>query len=197
MNYFAEVEQAAFNPSNLVPGNHRLPDKMLQGRFSPTTTPPAPPGPNYQLIPSNAPKAPRSPTPARRAMRTDDGGGAGPNYWPNSFAGPAPDPDALEPPLPPGGRGRAPRIRPSQRRLLPARGTVSQGHERPGPRAPHRQHRGPPRRRPAAHQKRQCALFHNADATWARAWPPGWGSTWRSQEARDMTKEERAAATAQ
>jgi catalase len=32
-------------------------------------------------------------------MRTDDNGGAGPNYWPNSFGGPAPDPDSLEPPF--------------------------------------------------------------------------------------------------
>ena len=32
-NYFAEVEQAAFNPSNLVPGIGVSPDKMLQGRL--------------------------------------------------------------------------------------------------------------------------------------------------------------------
>jgi catalase len=33
-------------------------------------------------------------------MRVDDGGGAGPNYWPNSMDGPAPDPAAEEPALP-------------------------------------------------------------------------------------------------
>jgi len=33
-------------------------------------------------------------------MRVDDGGGAGPNYWPNSFGGPAPDEKAMEPPFP-------------------------------------------------------------------------------------------------
>ena len=32
-NYFAEVEQAAFNPANLVPGIGVSPDKMLQGRL--------------------------------------------------------------------------------------------------------------------------------------------------------------------
>jgi catalase len=30
-------------------------------------------------------------------MRVDDNAGGGPNYWPNSFAGPAPDPTAAEP----------------------------------------------------------------------------------------------------
>ncbi len=30
-NYFAEVEQAAFNPANIVPGIGFSPDKMLQG----------------------------------------------------------------------------------------------------------------------------------------------------------------------
>src|SRR5690606_8078289 len=32
-NYFAEVEQAAFNPANVVPGIGFSPDKMLQGRL--------------------------------------------------------------------------------------------------------------------------------------------------------------------
>jgi catalase len=32
-NFFAEVEQAAFNPANLVPGIRFSPDKMLQGRL--------------------------------------------------------------------------------------------------------------------------------------------------------------------
>jgi uncharacterized protein (TIGR02118 family) len=32
-NYFAEVEQAAFNPAHLVPGIGPSPDKMLQGRL--------------------------------------------------------------------------------------------------------------------------------------------------------------------
>ena len=32
-NYFAQVEQAAFEPSNMVPGIAASPDKMLQGRL--------------------------------------------------------------------------------------------------------------------------------------------------------------------
>ena len=32
-NYFAEIEQAAFSPSNIVPGIGFSPDKMLQGRI--------------------------------------------------------------------------------------------------------------------------------------------------------------------
>ncbi len=32
-------------------------------------------------------------------MRVDGGGGSGPNYYPNSFGGPAPDPLAGEPPF--------------------------------------------------------------------------------------------------
>src|SRR3546814_3759106 len=32
-NYFQDVEQAAFNPTNIVPGIGFSPDKMLQGRL--------------------------------------------------------------------------------------------------------------------------------------------------------------------
>jgi len=32
-NYFAEVEQAAFSPANIVPGIGFSPDKMLQARL--------------------------------------------------------------------------------------------------------------------------------------------------------------------
>jgi len=59
-NYFAEVEQAAFNPSNLVPGIGISPDKMLQARvFSYHETHIHRLGPNYHLIPVNAPKSTR------------------------------------------------------------------------------------------------------------------------------------------
>jgi catalase len=57
-NYFAEVEQAAFNPANIVPGIGFSPDKMLQGGCSPTATPSATgSGVNHHLIPVNAPAA--------------------------------------------------------------------------------------------------------------------------------------------
>lgn len=100
-NYFAEVEQAAFCPGNLVPGIAASPDKMLQARiFSYHDTHIHRLGPNYHLIPVNAPKAAAENSYQRDGlMRVDGNGGSGPNYWPNSFGGPAPDPDSLEPPF--------------------------------------------------------------------------------------------------
>jgi catalase len=57
-------------------------------------------GPNYHLIPVNAPKAaPENSYQRDGFMRVDDNGGGGPNYLPNSMGGPAPDADALEPPF--------------------------------------------------------------------------------------------------
>ncbi|UCE36438.1 MAG: catalase [Thermoplasmata archaeon] len=100
-NYFAEVEQAAFCPGNLVPGITASPDKMLQARlFSYHDTHIHRLGPNYQLIPVNAPKnAPEMSYQRDGFMRTDSGGGGGPNYWPNTFNGPGPDISAKEPPF--------------------------------------------------------------------------------------------------
>ena len=100
-NYFAEVEQAAFCPGNVVPGIAISPDKMLQARvFSYHDTHLHRLGPNYHLIPVNAPKgAPENSYQRDGFMRVDAGGGGGPNYYPNSFGGPAPDPTASEPPF--------------------------------------------------------------------------------------------------
>jgi len=93
-NYFTEVEQAAFSPNNFVPGIGPSPDKMLQGRlFSYHDTHLHRLGPNYHLLPINAPKAaPEASYQRDGFMRFDGNGGGGPNYWPNSFGGPAPDP---------------------------------------------------------------------------------------------------------
>ena len=56
-NYFAEVEQAAFSPSNIVPGIGFSPDKMLQGRlFSYGDAQRYRLGVNHNLIPVNAPR---------------------------------------------------------------------------------------------------------------------------------------------
>ncbi|HUV81647.1 MAG TPA: catalase [archaeon] len=98
-NYFAEVEQAAFGPQNLVPGIAASPDKMLQGRlFSYHDTHLHRLGPNYHLLPVNSPKnATENSYQRDGAMRTDPNGGGGPNYWPNSFNGPEPDISAKEP----------------------------------------------------------------------------------------------------
>jgi catalase len=101
VNYFAEVEQAAFSPGNLVPGIAISPDKMLQARvFSYHDTHIHRLGPNYHLIPVNAPKNASENSYQRDGfMRVDANGEGGPNYWPNSFGGPGPDPKAGEPPF--------------------------------------------------------------------------------------------------
>lgn len=98
-NYFAEVEQSAFSPGNLVPGIAPSPDKMLQGRlFSYHDTHRHRLGPNYHLIPVNSPKnAPENSYQRDGFMRTDDNAGDGPNYYPNTLGGPRPDPKAEEP----------------------------------------------------------------------------------------------------
>jgi catalase len=100
-NYFAEVEQAAFSPSNVVPGISFSPDKMLQARV--LSYPDAHRyrlGVNYELLPVNRPHATEACTYHRDgAMRFDDNGGGSPNYEPNSFGGPVEDPRFREPPL--------------------------------------------------------------------------------------------------
>ncbi len=100
-NYFAEVEQSAFCPGNLVPGIAASPDKMLQARlFSYHDTHIHRLGPNYHLLPVNAPKAAPEMCYQRDGfMRFDDNFGGESNYWPNSFGEPAPDPTAEEPPF--------------------------------------------------------------------------------------------------
>jgi catalase len=100
-NYFAEVEQSAFSPGNFVPGIAASPDKMLQARIhSYHDAHLYRLGPNYQLLPVNAPKAAVMSNYQRDGhMRFDANGGSGPNYYPNSFHGPAPDPQADEPPF--------------------------------------------------------------------------------------------------
>ncbi|HUT37505.1 MAG TPA: catalase [Planctomycetota bacterium] len=100
-NYFADVEQAAFSPGNFVPGIGASPDKMLQARVvSYHDAHLYRLGPNYQLLPVNAPRACKAANYQRDAhMRLDGNGGGGPNYWPNSMGGPAPDPSVAEPPI--------------------------------------------------------------------------------------------------
>ncbi|MDD2388168.1 MAG: catalase [Desulfobacterales bacterium] len=99
VNYFAEVEQAAFSPANLVPGIGVSPDKMLQARLlSYHDTHVHRLGPNYHLLPVNSPKAAAENSYQRDGfMRVDANGADRPNYWPNSFGGPEPDKSVLEP----------------------------------------------------------------------------------------------------
>ncbi len=98
-NYFAEVEQAAFSPANFVPGIAASPDKMLQGRlFSYHDTHIHRLGPNYHLLPINRPKAAKVNYYQRDGFMTlGDNGGHSPNYYPNSFGGPEPQPSFSEP----------------------------------------------------------------------------------------------------
>jgi catalase len=99
VNYFAEVEQAAFDPKNIVPGMGYSPDKMLQGRL--VSYPDAQRyriGVNYDSLPVNKPQCPYQTYNRDGSMRFDGNGGASPNYEPNSFGGPTQDPKYVERP---------------------------------------------------------------------------------------------------
>jgi len=94
VNYFAEVEQMAFDPSNMPPGIEPSPDKMLQGRlFSYPDTHRHRLGPNYLQIPVNCPYRARVANYQRDGfMCISDNQGGAPNYYPNSFTGPEEQP---------------------------------------------------------------------------------------------------------
>jgi len=100
-NYFAEVEQSAFSPANVVPGISFSPCKMLQGRiFAYADAQRYRLGVNFERLPINRPLATVANTYQRDGfMRFDDNGGASVNYEPNSFGGPKADPAYNEPPL--------------------------------------------------------------------------------------------------
>ena len=100
-NYFAEIEQLALAPSNIVPGIGFSPDKMLQARiFSYADAHRYRLGTHYEALPVNAPQCPVRHYHKDGAMRFF------PNmpipdayYEPNSFGGPVERPDVKEPPL--------------------------------------------------------------------------------------------------
>jgi catalase len=95
-NFFAEVEQAAFAPSNMVPGIGPSPDKMLLGRmFSYPDAQRYRIGTNYQQLPTNAPLAEVNSYGKDGAMRYFDNGSA-PVYAPNSYRGPRADPNVRD-----------------------------------------------------------------------------------------------------
>jgi catalase len=100
-NYFAEVEQAAFSPANIVPGIGFSPDKMLQARlFSYGDTQRYRLGVNFNHIPVNAPKCPYHSYHRDGQMRTDGNLGGTLSFHPNSAGLWANQPDFAEPPLP-------------------------------------------------------------------------------------------------
>jgi len=101
-NYFQEIEQAAFSPSNIVPGIGFSPDKMLQARlFSYADAHRYRLGTHYEALPVNAPRCPVHHYHKDGAMRffRNDSGNPDAYYEPNSFGGPVQDKSIAEPPL--------------------------------------------------------------------------------------------------
>lgn len=99
-NYFAEVEQAAFEPGNMPPGMGASPDKMLQARL--LSYPDAHRyriGINYAALPVNKPRCPVNTYHRDGQTRFDGNGGGTVNYEPNSIGDPVDDRSAKEPPL--------------------------------------------------------------------------------------------------
>src|SRR6201981_554267 len=100
-NSFAEVEQAAFEPRNVVPGLGFSPDKMLQARL--ISYPDAHRyrlGVNYDSLPVKKPPCPVHNDKKDGVMRFDGNGGSAVNYEPNSFGGPTQDKRYVERPKP-------------------------------------------------------------------------------------------------
>ena len=99
-NYHADVEQAAFNPANVVPGISFSPDKMLQGRlFSYGDAQRYRLGVNHAQIPVNAPRCPVHSYHRDGAMRVDGNHGATLGYEPNSYGQWQEQAEFREPPL--------------------------------------------------------------------------------------------------
>lgn len=99
-NYFAEVEQAAFEPGNQPPGMGVSPDKMLQARL--LSYPDAHRyriGINYAALDVNKPRCPMHSYHRDGQTRFDGNGGGAVNYQPNSFGGPVDDAGLKEPTL--------------------------------------------------------------------------------------------------
>lgn len=102
-NYFAQIEQAAFSPSNKVPGIGYSPDKMLQARvFSYADAHRYRLGTHYESIPVNQPHSPVHHYHRDGQMNVYGGiktGNPDAYYEPNSFGGPVEDKSIQEPPL--------------------------------------------------------------------------------------------------
>ena len=110
-NYFAETEQAAFAPSNLVPGVGASPDKMLQARLlAYQDAHRYRVGVNVNQLPVNAPKCPvnhyqrdgamAGMCPVSGKVNNQD---SSVNFFPNdrmNEGAPVPEPSIAEPPMP-------------------------------------------------------------------------------------------------
>lgn len=99
-NYFAEVEQASFSPSNIVPGIGFSPDKMLQARiFAYADSHRYRVGTHYEMLPVNRPRVPVNHYHSDGSMRFDAPLRTEAYYEPNSFGGPTESKHLAEPPL--------------------------------------------------------------------------------------------------
>jgi catalase len=99
-NFFADTEQVAFSPANVVPGIGFSPDKMLQGRlFSYGDAQRYRLGVNFSQIPVNAPKCPFHSYHRDGQMRVDGNYGGTTSHEPNSRGEWVAQPDFAEPPL--------------------------------------------------------------------------------------------------
>lgn len=99
-NFFAEVEQAAFTPQNIVPGIGYSPDRMLQARlFAYGDAERYRVGVNHHQIPVNQPRGVACPHPFHRdgQMRVDGNRGAELHYEPNSYGAWKDSPELAEP----------------------------------------------------------------------------------------------------
>ncbi|KNC19394.1 catalase [Arthrobacter sp. RIT-PI-e] len=92
-NYFAQIEQATFAPSNFVPGIAASPDRMLQARiFSYADAHRYRVGTNHAQLPVNMPKSEVRNYSKDGAARYSFNSASTPVYAPNSVGGPAADP---------------------------------------------------------------------------------------------------------
>ncbi|GGX13364.1 catalase [Aquimarina muelleri] len=101
-NYFQYIENAAYSPSNVVPGIGFSPDKVLQARiFSYADAHRYRLGTHYEALPANAPISEVNHYHKDGAMRFFDNGNTNPDayYEPNTKGGPVEDPSVAEPPM--------------------------------------------------------------------------------------------------
>jgi catalase len=101
-NYFAEIEQLAFAPSNVVPGVSWSPDKMLQSRiFSYADAHRYRLGTHYEALPVNAPRCPvhHYHKDGKMNFFGHKSGSKDAYYEPNSMGGAVERPSCKEPPL--------------------------------------------------------------------------------------------------
>jgi len=99
-NYFNEIEQASFSPSNIVPGISFSPDKMLQARiFSYPDAHRYRVGTHYEMLPVNRPIVDVNTYNTDGAMNYEIKESTDAYYEPNSFDGPVEDASFREPAL--------------------------------------------------------------------------------------------------